>query len=122
MQAYFLRNLAEIAEKKAISLRQEAQLWDILSRDIKREAGRKEDSRGRKVREPSPYPEEKSQTEATKDKIFVRIPEAVKMMGISKSSLYNEIKAGNLRIKKSGRNTLIAVSDIKYWAEGLPAS
>lgn len=119
MQAYFLRNLAEIAEKRAIGLRQEAQLWDILSRDIKREAGRKEDLPARKVSEPVSFIKEEIPSEATKDRIFVRIPEAAKMMGISKSSLYNEIKAGNLKIKKSGRNTLIAIADIRRWADGL---
>ena len=40
---YLLRNLAELAERKAINVRAEAQLWDILCRVLKREARRREE-------------------------------------------------------------------------------
>lgn len=77
-------------------MRQEAQLWDILARDLKREAGKIEEVPARRiVREPlaaapnmTPEPEE--------GRLLVRIPEAIRMMRISRSSLYKEINAGTI--------------------------
>ena len=120
MRAYFLRNLSELAEKRAIIMRQEAQLWDILARDLKREAGRIEEAPARRlVREPlaaapnmTPGPEE--------GRLLVRIPEAIRMMGIGRSSLYKEINAGTIKVRKSGRKTLVALSDIQAWYASLP--
>jgi excisionase family DNA binding protein len=121
MHEYFLRNLSELAEKRAIGMRQEAQLWDILSRDLKREAGRKEETpvrrRGFTRLPPKPLEETTGQEDR---KLFVRISQAAKMMGIGRTSLYNEISSDRIRIKKSGRKTLIALSDIQVWFDRLP--
>lgn len=40
MESYLLRNLSELADRRAINLREEAQLWTILARDLKRQAAR----------------------------------------------------------------------------------
>ncbi len=118
MQDYFLRNLAELAEKRAMGMRQEAQLWDILSRDLKREAGRREgiEPRIKAPLLPQRAPEE---NEFDKQRLFVRISDAIKIMGISRSSLYSEITKGHLKVKKCGRKTLIAMKDIEAWSEKL---
>jgi excisionase family DNA binding protein len=121
MHDYFLRNLSELAEKRAIVMRQEAQLWDILSRDLKREAGRREETlvphRGRTRLPRNPLEETTGRGDR---KLFVRISEAAKIMGIGRTSLYNEINSERIRIKKSGRKTLIALSDIQTWFDTLP--
>ncbi len=119
MQAYFLRNLAELAEKRAVNIRAEAQLWDILARDLKREAGRREDIPVSRLQKPI-LPEERTMEKPGEGKIFVRVPEAAQIMGISRSSLYKEISTGNIKVKKAGRKTLIAVADIYAWSADLP--
>lgn len=120
MQEYFLRNLSELAEKRAIAIRQEAQLWDILSRDLKREAGRQEETLVRHHRRLPPKPPLEKSTGQEDRKLYVRISEAAKIMGMGRSSLYNEISSERIRIKKSGRKTLIALSDIQAWFDSLP--
>ena len=107
MQAYFLR--------KEMIMREEAQLWDILSRDLKREAGRQEDTPTKRVRFDMPPPPISEQPKVQENRMFVRIPEAARMMGMGKSSLYKEISAGNLKVRKSGKKTLIALTDIQEW-------
>jgi hypothetical protein len=44
------------------------------------------------------------------------------MMGIGRSSPYNEISASRLKIREAGKRTLIAVSDIEDWYRNLPGS
>lgn len=117
MHPDLLRNLSELAERRAINLRDEAQLWDILSRDLKREARRQPEipSPPARVRvPPGAAPDAKAD-----GRLFVRIPEAARMMGIGRSSLYKEINAGRLKVRKSGRMTLIAVADVGAWCDGL---
>ena len=119
MQNYLLLNLSELAQRRAIILREEAQLFDILARDLKREAKRLEENPVRRlVRDP--LPAESSVSESKEQKPYVRIPEAAKMMGMSRSSLYLEIGSGRIRVRKNGRKTLIAVADIHDWFKNLP--
>lgn len=119
MQSYFLRNLSELAEKRAQNIRQEAQLWDILSRDLKREANRQEGvAPPRIVRAPN---DEQVKSEVpVVEALYVSIPEAARQMGLSRSSLYKEINAGTIKVKKCGKRTLIAVQDIHAWYDALP--
>ncbi len=42
------------------------------------------------------------------------------MMGISRRTLYNEIAASRIAVKKAGKRTLIATSAIAAWFEDLP--
>jgi predicted DNA-binding transcriptional regulator AlpA len=41
-------------------------------------------------------------------------------MGMGKSSIYKEIRAGRLPVVKKGRKTFIAIKDIYEWFEALP--
>lgn len=45
--------------------------------------------------------------------ISVRIPEAVRMTGLSRSRLYELIKAGEIAIAKDGSSTLVLVSSLR---------
>jgi excisionase family DNA binding protein len=119
MQSYFLRNLSELAEKRAQNIRQEAQLWDILSRDLKREAIRREDLPGRRVVHALGV-EQPERAEPKCEALYVSIPEAARRMGLGRSSLYKEINAGNIKVRKCGKRTLISVQDIHAWFAALP--
>lgn len=52
--------------------------------------------------------------------IAVTIPDAVKATGISRSSLYEAMKRGDLTARKAGRRTLIRVSDLEDYLASLP--
>lgn len=47
------------------------------------------------------------------------IKDAVKITGMSRSRLYEELKAGNLVAKKMGRRTLIPHESIEAWLNNL---
>ncbi|KQT50246.1 hypothetical protein ASG47_19860 [Devosia sp. Leaf420] len=115
MQHYLLRNLSELAQRRAILMREEAQLWNILSRELKIEAGRLEDTPSGPVGRPrqAQLPPEKGRLD--KQKLLVGIAEPARMIGISRSTLYKEIGASRLRVRKAGKRTLIAVADIQNW-------
>jgi excisionase family DNA binding protein len=53
--------------------------------------------------------------------IAVTVPEAVKSSGLSRSSIYEALKRGDLQAKKAGRRTLIQVADLRDFLERLPA-
>ena len=116
---YLLDNLSELAKRRAINIREEAQLWDILSRDLKRAA--KELEAQRSLRQTKPNIElAEEEAPSLEGKLYVRVKEAQKAMGMGHSSIYKEIKEGRLPIKKSGSKTLIAVKDIHAWFDRLP--
>lgn len=50
----------------------------------------------------------------------LRVSEACSALAISRSKLYLELAAGRLRAVKCGRRTLIPVTEIKAWLDGLP--
>lgn len=52
--------------------------------------------------------------------IAVTIPVAVSITGMSRSRLYQELKAGKLLAKKAGKRTLINVSDLQAYMAKLP--
>ena len=49
------------------------------------------------------------------------IPEAVSATGVSRSSIYRALKAGELSARKSGRRTRIRAEELKRWLNSLPA-
>lgn len=51
--------------------------------------------------------------------ISVKIPEAVRITGISRSRLYELIRAGDLEIVKIGRSTLIKTASLQALVERL---
>ncbi|MER9018910.1 helix-turn-helix domain-containing protein [Mesorhizobium sp. M0898] len=55
-------------------------------------------------------------------KLSATINEAVAMTGISRSSLYKLLAAGTVPKRKSGKRTLILVSDLENYLTSLPAA
>ena len=45
--------------------------------------------------------------------LAVPIPEAARLCGISRSTIYSEIKAGNLKVHKIGRRTIVPLENLK---------
>ena len=54
------------------------------------------------------------------NRIAVSIPEAAEMVGLSRAYLYGAVKAGQLRAKKAGKRSLVAVADLRDFYGGLP--
>ena len=52
--------------------------------------------------------------------IAVTIPDAVKATGMSRTSIYEALKRGDLTARKAGRRTLISFSDLKDYLSSLP--
>ena len=52
--------------------------------------------------------------------IAVTIPDAVKATGMSRTSIYEALKRGDLTARKSGRRTLIWFSDLETYLASLP--
>lgn len=52
--------------------------------------------------------------------ISITIPEAVKLTGMSRTSIYEAMKRGDLVARKSGRRTLIGFSDLEAYLTSLP--
>ncbi len=48
------------------------------------------------------------------------IADIVKLSGVGRTLLYEEIKAGRLKAHKLGRRTLILADDLQHWLAGLP--
>ena len=47
--------------------------------------------------------------------LAVPIPEAARLGGVGRSTIYTEISKGNLKIRKVGRRTIIAMDDLRNW-------
>jgi excisionase family DNA binding protein len=47
--------------------------------------------------------------------LAVPIPEAARLAAVGRSTIYAEIAKGNLKIRKVGRRTIIAMSDLRAW-------
>ncbi len=50
----------------------------------------------------------------------VSIADAVKIVGLGRTSLYAAISAGKLKTRKSGRRTLIETAALRQFIEALP--
>jgi len=49
------------------------------------------------------------------------LDEAVKLTGLGKTRLYEELKAGRLKAVKIGRRTLVPHSNLQEWLKSLPS-
>ncbi len=47
--------------------------------------------------------------------LAVPIPEAARLGGVGRSTIYSEISNGNLRMLKIGRRTVITLDDFRSW-------
>jgi len=54
-------------------------------------------------------------------RLSLSIAEAARACGIGRTSLYNAISNGDLRVIKHGRRTLVPVDELKNWLARLPA-
>jgi len=54
-------------------------------------------------------------------KLAYSIDDIVKLAGVGRSLLFEEIKAGHLLVKKAGRRTLVLDADLNAWLSNLPA-
>lgn len=54
------------------------------------------------------------------EKLAYRIPEAVAATGISRTGIYELIKAGRLRVRKVGTRTLIERAELERMVRELP--
>jgi excisionase family DNA binding protein len=50
----------------------------------------------------------------------VSIPEAARLAGVGRSTIYKFIAARRLPIRKIGRRTLIEINALRSWLSGLP--
>ena len=112
MECYLLHNLSELADRRAVNLRDEAQLWTVLARDLRREAARQDAQPAPRTIPVRPAPQPAPGREELQ-KRFVGIAEAARMMGIGRSKLYAEIGASRITVRKAGKRSLIAVADIE---------
>ncbi len=47
--------------------------------------------------------------------LAVSIPDAARSSGVGRSTIYAEISKGNLKFRKVGRRTIIAMDDLRAW-------
>lgn len=52
--------------------------------------------------------------------VAVTIPDAVKMFGMSRTSIYEALKRGDITARKAGRRTLIPFADLQAYLNSLP--
>tara|TARA_B100000614_G_C14271975_1_gene379683 strand:- start:223 stop:420 length:198 start_codon:yes stop_codon:yes gene_type:complete len=49
------------------------------------------------------------------DRIAYSVVEAAELVGLSRSSLYEQIAAGQLRVVKVGRRTVVPADELRAW-------
>lgn len=59
---------------------------------------------------------------APAEPISVRVPEAVRMTGLSRSRIYELMKSGDIRFAKVGSSTLILVDSLRSFVHGRQSS
>ncbi len=52
--------------------------------------------------------------------IAVTIPDAVKLSGMSRTSIYEALKRRDITARKAGRRTLISFADLEAYLASLP--
>lgn len=49
------------------------------------------------------------------------VSDVLQMVGISRTTFYQLVKAGKIKVRKVGNRSLILSCDLEAWLEGLPA-
>ncbi len=55
------------------------------------------------------------------NKAYGTLPEAVQFSGMSRTSIYDALKRGDLSARKAGRRTLISFAELQAYLANLPA-
>jgi excisionase family DNA binding protein len=55
------------------------------------------------------------------DQLLYTIPQCCRMAAIGRTKFYELIASGEIRVRKVGKKTLVAASDLRQWVERLPA-
>jgi len=53
--------------------------------------------------------------------IALSIPDAIRVSGMSRTSIYEALKRGDLSARKAGRRTLISFADLQAYLDSLPS-
>ena len=53
--------------------------------------------------------------------IALSIPDAIKVSGMSRTSIYEALKRGDLTARKAGRRTLISYAGLQAYLSSLPS-
>ena len=59
-------------------------------------------------------------SEPVQEPLAVSIPDACRIIGLGRSSVYREIQAGKLVALKAGNRTILPVAGLRAWIEALP--
>jgi excisionase family DNA binding protein len=54
------------------------------------------------------------------EKLALSVKEACELSGFGKSTIYEHVAAGNLRLKKLGKRSFIMADDLRAWLASLP--
>ncbi|MBZ0262982.1 MAG: excisionase family DNA-binding protein [Hyphomicrobiales bacterium] len=52
--------------------------------------------------------------------LAVSIVEAARRAGVGRSTIYEAVNRGEIKLRKSGTRSLLLVDDLKAWVENLP--
>ncbi|WAV88897.1 helix-turn-helix domain-containing protein [Oxalobacter aliiformigenes] len=62
-----------------------------------------------------------TENDKTTGKLLFSVKEFCEMVGIGRTTFYQEVKAGRIKAKKMGRSTLIPKSELERFIEELPS-
>ena len=62
-----------------------------------------------------------TENDKTTGKLLFSVKEFCEMVGIGRTTFYQEVKAGRIKAKKVGRSTLIPKSELERFIEELPS-
>lgn len=62
-----------------------------------------------------------TENDKTTGKLLFSVKEFCEIVGIGRTTFYQEVKAGRIKAKKMGRSTLIPKSELERFIEELPS-
>jgi excisionase family DNA binding protein len=62
-----------------------------------------------------------SHGEASMDQLLYTIPQCCRMAAIGRTKFYELVASGEIPVRKVGKKTLVAASDLRDWVGRLPA-
>jgi excisionase family DNA binding protein len=55
------------------------------------------------------------------EQLLYTIPQCCRMAAVGRTKFYELVASGEIPVRKIGKKTLVAASDLRAWVEGLPA-